>query len=911
MLVPSKHRPAISSLRHKLDVILKQAGELLEEDRRFKNIKSVQSNMLNEVDMGSDSAFSTASTQIDSDTPFIADEIALFLLSQEHVKSLVIKASQKEGRSRILIEYFRPLVKRYGQELRKVAGDSLHITAAREIIKQSRYITDAILRISHGDSIEAYLTDAEARRSRIEALLKGHHGLTAESVSPETQSGLRPSTLAVVDIETFEDELAPNFTDPDDEASEPLGVNESALEEVRNFMLSNSHTLDILLSLLSRLVYADPLEAARDQLLRFNAHSVEPSHATFMLSWELPAYIEQEIKSFAVANADMRILKSLLVIAGRKGCFFTDTCEKYMKWKWPGSAEMLFEAMQTGGSVQDSARTIHLDFSNGPREALLSASGERSFLVDVAQQLLWLTASFRLPHYGQLSYSDALLTISKPGSYRIRTIPLQKADVGENACWSPLVIGIVIARDFPVPARRLERGLELPFHLMTALAGPLEPRLMDDGIYLQGYSRLLFPAEEHLDSGSLQWHLVATESRRELLSEDRVMDHTRVEIRDPEYLASRRTFLGHFRRALVDLGTRKTIEYHRNILYSSAEAERHPLRIQAPSSFNIGTSGMGIFGLQITIPIIPKSLAQTIEGQNDDYWDVLALRSNKSVIMYDNSGERAWMVPELIIALHMVHTWAAQAGTFKEQMPFAELTDDPGDAARKVLTDNWGFVLRDPPETNQSSRKTLKDLIMQFWHAMTSRQFKDLLARNSEVSNTALCGLEYLDIVLGECSERKQVSLHGKWRPFSDEVLVIFGQNFGDIIQPAPEIGVCGQWNPIPPNRSLLTATIRSLQHLSIKKGGRWDSQNCPKLTHKDYWDFSNEDLFADCKICLRPTSNEMARCPKKAQILVSTPSKRKGSHPVPPSEGAVVFDGCHAKLQKTKRLVRLALASR
>ena len=113
-------------------------------------------------------------------------------------------------------------------------------------------------------------------------------------------------------------------------------------------MLLDADARNSLLALLCRVVYSNPLEAAEDQILRSSVNQVASSQATFRLNWEVFDFMEQEINGFAVANADMRVLKSLLIISGSSDGCFMDSCENYMKWRWPECAEMLFEAMRTG-----------------------------------------------------------------------------------------------------------------------------------------------------------------------------------------------------------------------------------------------------------------------------------------------------------------------------------------------------------------------------------------------------------------------------------------------------------------------------------------------------------------------------------------------------------------------------------
>ena len=478
-------------------------------------------------------------------------------------------------------------------------------------------------------------------------------------------------------------------------------------------------------------------------------------------------------------------------------------------------------------------------------------------------------------------------------------MPLQDADLGKDECWSSLLLGSMIAREYPVPIRGDEKGLELPFHLMITLAGPVEPRLLEGGIYFEGYSRLLFPTEEYPVSGFLQWHFTAAKIRR-VPSEESIYYYDWAKIRDPGDLAGRRTFLGHYERAVVDLGTREPIRYYKNIENVVTHTERHRSSLAAPSAVNLGTSGLGFATLEMNFPI-SKGLTRTMEGQNDDYWDVLELRSNKSVILYDDCGRRAWMVPVVSVILHMIYAWAAHSGHFKDQMPFAELSDDPGETTKDFLTRNWNVPLRDTQGADQSSRKIFKDLVMKFWKSMRDRQLANLRPESHVNSRSCLYGWNSLDIVLDDYSERKEIAIGGKWTFLAHNVLVLCGRNFGEVIKPANEVTVCQQWNPVPHGMCYLVATIRSLQYLSSKHSPYLESLKCRKLTDKAYWNPEPNDLFANCTKCLEKHPEGWKRCSKKAQVLQSC-FDNKGKGPLSlPLEGAVIFNGDNVKLRKSK----------
>jgi hypothetical protein len=163
-----------------------------------------------------------------------------------------------------------------------------------------------------------------------------------------------------------------------------------------------------------------------------------------------------------------------------------------------------------------------------------------------------------------------------------------------------------------------------------------------------------------------------------------------------------------------------------------------------------------------------------------------------------------------------------------------------------------------------------------------------------ELAPSKLYGWDYMDIVRGKNSRRRQLPFDGNWRQFTDDVVVLFGQKLGDIIKPAPGISICRQWDPIPSRKTYLTATIDCLRQLSWERGGHRDSLIASRLTNEGNWNHRTNTLFVDCGACNQSTLKDSVRCLKIPQRLDASDDRRFDSL-VPPSEGAIVF-GSHSK---------------
>ena len=511
---------------------------------------------------------------------------------------------------------------------------------------------------------------------------------------------------------------------------------------------------------------------------------------------------------------------------------------------------------------------------------------------DIAQQIAWLTAACRRSEPAKVSLSEILCFVTDEGTFQISLLPLKEVVEHREACWTPLFPGSVIAHRWPIPRRSGENGIELPFHLMTTLAGPLYPMKFGPGFCLKAHSRILFPtAIKNCESLHVQWHFESKTAGQ--LAPPWHHNHgdpwDKINSLDTKDMVGARTFLGYCKKAVVDLGTEKPIEYHRRILYSGLDDEDHAPAIGMPTTISVGTASLLPIKVDAMIPII-RSKAQLLAADLErDYMDVVYEAGERPVILYDSNGSaRAWMVPLSCVLLHMVHTWSAKKATLTKNLPAIKLTSNSGTEARKILLEKWNFVVRKTIDTELHKDKLVRDLVMQFWKDICQKQFQDLLATtqadcNYEFQTQKLHGWEYMDVVDGKSSRRKQLTPKTNWGAFREECIVLCAKNLGDVIQPAEGVRVCDNWDPVRSNRMYLTASIHCLTTLAYQHGGEKDILTSFRLTNKGYWHYKSKELFLDCKDC------GQRNCRKKPQYLHSTPPTHVQCL-IPPSEGAVVF---------------------
>jgi hypothetical protein len=533
----------------------------------------------------------------------------------------------------------------------------------------------------------------------------------------------------------------------------------------------------------------------------------------------------------------------------------------------------------------------------------------------VAKSLAWVAAAIRIPVQGKIMISDARFVRIGAYEYQLSCRRLQVPFWGVRAtCWLTLLQGAVIAHNWPVPEGRDEvKGLELPFSLMKTLVGATYPMRSQNSFYLQGYSRLLFPAQS-LAGNCVQWHMINSPSRDDEIPCDTILNYETVQIDDLGSLASARTFLGFCNKISVNLGTYASPDEYRSILHSQSQDESHPLDFLL-SSGTLGGGYKGFVNMSATMSMsFGKTLSSAVYQPEVDYLDILRLASRRPLVLYDDHphrGGRAWMVPILSVMLHMIHTLAAQEDEFENVIPSAPQTWDSALAAKQLLIRNANRIVRKAAEledgTTIGKSKSVKDLVAEYWTRLTGLATIELLAGNERRSETGkLYSWEYMDIVMSKPqTRRKQVSFSSNWLSLTRDNLVLIGQDFGEVIVPDPATRLCRSWTaPYTSGKQYLTACIKCLQTLSWERGDRERGRSCSRLADDTYWHFDNPKLFANCGDCFYAHDRREAHlhCLKTPQALASAPlieTKRQ----TPPLEGAVVFGICQPKhLQKRYR---------
>ena len=570
--------------------------------------------------------------------------------------------------------------------------------------------------------------------------------------------------------------------------------------------------------------------------------------------------------------------------------------------------------------------------------ARVNVKAKREIIISVAQQLAWLTAVFRKPHYGQTSYSKVVLNeLNKSAEnaskeFEIYALGLRKVHRSVKTCWLDLFSNCVIAMGFPIPKRSNgEKGIELPYGIMTSQAGTLFSKTYKGGLFLRGLSTLIYPTASWEDHQSVQWHIFDSVTSRErlppgtiplLTSPDEFRSSNWVRCTDLEKLAlAPRTFLGYCKDINIYLATENS-EISR-VTYSQAENESHRSALLLDSLAG-GTSGIGMVSAQASMRFVrPKGLVRC--SMHDTLPGLLDSAQLRPVLVYDDHPEaqKGWLVPTLSVILHMAHVWA-QGKYLLNKIPYVSPCWNAEGMAMRLIQEHGGLPLRFKREEMAMPQfqedwtlrlqwepeikyECLRDVVQKLLISLEELIVDEALAEKDpdptvSFESSKVYGWDLVDIAkLSLKCRRKQLSIHESWTVLSNEVLTLFCQGLGEVIRPASASNICSTWNPIPSQRHYLTATVPCLRQLSLQYG-RASTFQCLRLSKDGYWHWPSDGLFDDCDCDANSLSTSNThKCVKVPQQISRTDVASKSGQYLP-TQGAVVFG--------TRQLQRIAPAN-
>ena len=454
------------------------------------------------------------------------------------------------------------------------------------------------------------------------------------------------------------------------------------------------------------------------------------------------------------------------------------------------------------------------------------ARGPVGEVIDIGEQLCWLTATFRPPETGLPRYSTVRL-FTHLFEINIAPDPLLSLQPSErkSLCWLPLFKQVNIARGFPRRSpcngyRHGHEGVELPFQLMLALADVRYPLSYDTGTILRGPSTLLIPTavSEH----GVQWHLEATADGSDMS----VQDVAKYLFESPTWhktanlgeLRSLRHFLGYCSNANVYAGTRDS--GYATIRHSGAQEEATTMQLSSLQA-TLGSEGTGIFGGSLGVSLkFQKGLRHNLRDCPLDR--ELGRASNHPLLLYDTGTGRGWLVPEISALLQCVQSWQVRKNHLS--IPFANIASDGGKSAEEaIITSKDDVVYTDRVTNNPVKFQEVVQSFMNRFNQLREQTVLHSLETHLIKRKNILLGWDYSDIAEEAWTMRRRewrLTHNSPWLKHvydQPEILVLMCERPTSLIRPSLSTATCDSCREIPWNRSLVVATNRCAIQMGFK----------------------------------------------------------------------------------------------
>jgi hypothetical protein len=407
------------------------------------------------------------------------------------------------------------------------------------------------------------------------------------------------------------------------------------------------------------------------------------------------------------------------------------------------------------------------------------------------QIMAWLGTVLRLNDTPKVAYSNCEIDILDTSVYKMRFTTSDLVNE-EKLCWVGLFHNPLIARGFPVSARRKEElGLEAPIQIMAALCGARNAVEHEGGLVLKGFSTLLVPVKRK--GKSVHWHLLTSKSGKRIkYNQISSLWPLRLLVSqfDHESILKTRAFLSWWNRSESFLGT-QSIQYA-SITASKARKLSSPIRL---TDIQVGFQNFGTLGLGFAIgtkdvPIFP-GVASRLEIELDSADDL-------SICLYDVVNKKAWLVSGTETLLYMAHIKQAQKPYEINGKPvrldFARITEDGTGSCRSAIMNMASRPLISNQETAKEDYR-VKDLISDFYSYLEIIE-KAAYEQAPGVAlkldfRKKLQGFDLLELVRNKHPwQKREITLessHGGWPAMIKRAKtpVLLANDLGELLRPA------------------------------------------------------------------------------------------------------------------------------
>ncbi|KAK2798303.1 hypothetical protein FQN50_008859 [Emmonsiellopsis sp. PD_5] len=587
-------------------------------------------------------------------------------------------------------------------------------------------------------------------------------------------------------------------------------------------------------------------------------HFALPSNITLIFDgWEIYDIVRN------VPKSEIRpFLEQMLTLTARGHCIEAGPCRSYLKENFGQTGLLLLEGVigaleNRYGSYRESNNPVAISVQTHSyinrflesRYMAVAVNQQRIFIrhhkdcVDMERALRWLCLAVRLPQQDGIFLSTSRVRSESPRSFHLtplQTFPALQEDGIQSSCWRTLFSSAVIAVEDQVPDIR-DFHLELDFHVMVQLAAAEYTVRTGAGLVLLGYSTALVPIEcPDNDNSVINWHFEHSADGSQLMVDD--LPATKepwFRVTDIEILKSRKAALGWSSRALVLLGSEEmppTVTWStRGIKPVRWQWAGVNLQLVAQSAAPIQVGGQA--GAQF------KRVPNTLRfSPSDNYLGFLRTSSKESLVLYDVSEKRAWLVPKLSVIHLMARVYCKAFGlNLPEMLATTESETDWGQDSFTILGSNGNF----PIEEKGLITMTLRELVLGL--CINLSRIHAYSPTRSEIY-----GYEFMDVVhstpsaeLGKTKLKKEGL---PWTPLLQHIPCLFTSNLGDaIVTIRSSTATDAPCNSLAKGHDYMAASMQCIDEIA-KRQGYDTATSCDRMLSASHLLTLSPSAFDSCK---------------------------------------------------------------
>ncbi|KAI0410549.1 hypothetical protein F5X98DRAFT_381673 [Xylaria grammica] len=534
-------------------------------------------------------------------------------------------------------------------------------------------------------------------------------------------------------------------------------------------------------------------------------------------------------------------LSTLVTITGTAFYSYATTCLDYLKRTWPNTGEILLPILEElirevldqpdspAGIIKEHGKLCEVYAELRWDEKLkIRFKGPNAFVVDIMQQLLWLTATFSTPPPGKEGICYCVPMI-QPISTPTLTGPILRLETRfeklhaseQKSCWLSLFSNAVITHGFPIPQRADGMGLEMSVELMAAIIGARHAATFDGGIVIKGFSSIFVPVIRTRDG--IQWHYVANSDPDMQLSYEAGVSQcsNRLLLPDLDFasLETSRCFIGW--NSLVKIRVGDETNDFENIEFSDAAEVKAALQIPGAS---LGFQQFGLAQIDVTFG---KRDGKCHFQRNSSYRRIVSASERMFVALFDTGERRSCLVPASGLLLHILrHRVSSGLGG----VPASKVRISSAASSTETLLKNAKLLLT----SKEEEPLFVEDVVSEIWSILELLQAQSISAeKNSKLEIHAtwqerLLGYEYRAVVEDwSPMPLKELEIYktcGGWPKLVRDVnaLVLLANGFGDLIRPIDnQTSLCHQLKTLPQGKDYMAVPVKVLLGLYSLAGCR------------------------------------------------------------------------------------------